>query len=236
MIPARDEITLDRKDAYFILFRSVRAARDFQEHVRALHLAVKSHTPSSLTSPLAPPPGYTDARGRDLHSAMQTYTIGPPITNQIYCSILPMPYSRAFGEMLHVGGYEPIATPEGDSTPTTKVLFHVEGAQPPAGELRRTIGRDGKDRGQPWGILGGSNSADGIARLTTTFSRNEAVGEGVERLVIRKVAPRYVISFESKGEAQRFVRRWHRLPFRWSLGDVYENGEGPPEARAQVLW
>ncbi|GME23380.1 hypothetical protein GTA08_BOTSDO05167 [Neofusicoccum parvum] len=236
VIPVRDEQTLERLDRYFILFRTVRAARNFQEHVKKLHTIVKSYAPSSLNSPLPPPPGFHDDSGRDINAAMQSYTIGPPSSNFIYCSIIPTPYPRPIRQLLTAGGYEPIISTSTAAASVTKVLLHFEGAQPSLADIRRTISRDGKDRWLPWQIVGGTNSADGIVRLTTHLSRDEAVGNDIDALVVRKVPPRYVISFEDKAEAQRFVRRWNRTSFGWSVNDVYENGEGAPQARAEVLW
>ncbi|KAH7050327.1 hypothetical protein B0J12DRAFT_753890 [Macrophomina phaseolina] len=235
--PARDEQTLERLDQYYILFRNVRAARDFQQNIRKLHFSVLCPTPS---------PGFTDANGVDLDAALNSYTIGPPISNTIYCSVVPSPYPRHLRQIFLAGGYEPIVDHASLIDPTTgaaipettvsKVLFHVEGAQPSLGDVRNTIARDGKDRWLTWAIVGGTNGGDGIVRLTTHYSRNEVVGDDFGAVMVRKVPPRYVITFENKAEAQRFVRRWHRMPFKWSVGGVYENGEGPPQARAELLW
>lgn len=242
--PVRDEQTLERLDQYYVLFRNVRAARDFQENVRKLHLLVKSHAPTSLSSAIPTPPGFTDDKGVDLHAAIQSYTIGPPISDQIHCNVVPTPYTKNLRQVFMAGGYEPIVNHSNPVDPTgasqepavAKVLLHFDGAQPTLGEIRTTIARDGKDRWLPWAIVGGTNSRDGIFRITNHFSRNEAVGSDVAALMVRKVAPRYMITFETKAEAQRFVRRWHRRPFQWSVNGVYENGEGPPQARVELLW
>lgn len=242
--PVRDEQTLERLDQYYVLFRNVRAARDFQENVRKLHLLVKSHAPTSLSSTLPTPPGFTDDKGIDLHAAIQSYTIGPPISDRIHCNVVPTPYTKNLRQVFMAGGYEPIVNHSNPVDPAgasqepavAKVLLHFDGAQPTLGEIRTTIARDGKDRWLPWAIVGGTNSRDGIFRITNHFSRNEAVGSDVAALMVRKVAPRYMITFETKAEAQRFVRRWHRRPFQWSVNGVYENGEGPPQARVELLW
>ncbi|KAL0265335.1 hypothetical protein SLS55_001300 [Diplodia seriata] len=254
VIPVRDEETLERLDQYYVLFRNARGARDFQEHVRKLHVTTKRHSTSSLLSALPPPPGFRDDHGVDVHAAMQSYTIGPPASDKIYCNIVPYPYTRELQQLLARGGYDPIvrqpsssagdASPPrspqqhadaiaamSDSSPITKVLLSFDnGPQPSIGELSRTIARDGKERGLPWAVVGGKpNSPDAVVRLNANHAKPDNSG-------VRKVAPRYIVTLETKAEAQRFVGRWHCSPFRFSVEGVYEDNEGPPRARAEVLW
>jgi hypothetical protein len=93
---------------------------------------------------------------------------------------------------------------------------------------------DSRDRGVPWAIIGGTHY--GIVRLNAG-SRTQATGSNFDAAAAaRKAQPRYLVSFENKAEAQRFVTRWHYRPFRWSRTELYENGEGAPTAKAELLW
>lgn len=228
-------------DQYYVLFRNVRSARAFQDRVRVLHAKTKAHATSSLLSALPPPPGFRDDRGDDLHAALQSYTLGPPASNRVYCNIVPYPYPRKLHDLLARGGYEPIVGAGGaigadaDIDTVAKVLLWFIGPQPTIGELRKTIARDGKDRGMPWAVVDGIHGPEGVIRLTHHSKNEPADSDASEDRIERKVGVRYVINFENRSEAQRFSRRWHREAFRWGDG-VYENGEGPPEARAEVLW
>ncbi|KAK0663651.1 hypothetical protein DIS24_g1013 [Lasiodiplodia hormozganensis] len=241
VIPVRDDYTLERLDQYYVLFRNVRSARAFQDRVRILHSKTKAHATSSLLSALPPPPGFRDDRGDDLHAALQSYTLGPPASDRVYCNIVPYPYPRKLHDLFARGGYEPIVGAGGaigadaDIETVAKVLLWFIGPQPTIGELRKTIARDGKDRGMPWAVVDGIHGPEGVIRLTHHSKNEPANSDASEDRIERKVGVRYVINFENRSEAQRFSRRWHCEAFRWG-GGVYENGEGPPEARTEVLW
>ncbi|OJD33088.1 uncharacterized protein BKCO1_330001 [Diplodia corticola] len=244
VIPVRDEETLERLDQYYVLFRNVRGARDFQKHVRELHVTTKRHSASSLLSALPHPPGFRDDHGVDIHAILQSYTLGPPASTSIYCSVVPYPYPRKLHQLLAQGGYGPIVGPanslgaspdlsDADSIAQfsiAKVLLWFDGAQPSFNEVRKTIARDGKDRGLPWLVVGGTNSAEGVVRVNS----NER--KPVDNSGVRKVPSRYIVTLENKAEAQRFARRWQCSPFEFNAEGVYERAESPPKARTEVLW
>src|SRR5438045_611006 len=76
VIPGRDPETLEPRGHYFVLFSTDAAARAYRDRVIRLHRISKTWTPTSITSPLPPPPGYLKD-GEDIHALMQAFTIIP---------------------------------------------------------------------------------------------------------------------------------------------------------------
>ncbi|KAK8169624.1 hypothetical protein IWX90DRAFT_485549 [Phyllosticta citrichinensis] len=236
-IPMRDPTTLDRKGAYNILFRSANGALHFQKRLRNLHDIVSKQAPTSMLSPRAHPLSLTDPEtGESFIAALKLYTLGPPSQRgNVYAKVLSEPWPHETARLVHNGGYPQVV----DRAPgiAAKVLLHFDGMQPTKYEIVDAIRADGHDRGVPWDIPGGHNGGPtvvaGVVQLSTA-RRGDAYSDTAA--LMRKLPPRWLISFRSKAEAHRFVRRWHRRPFPWQPKEYAEYGEDMPTVRAEVLW
>ncbi|KAK8179416.1 hypothetical protein BC567DRAFT_224242 [Phyllosticta citribraziliensis] len=236
-IPIRDPTTLARKDAYNILFRSAYGALDFQKRLRRLHDILFKQAPTSMLSPRTHPLSLTDPEtGENFRASLKLYTLGPPSQRgNVYAKVLGEPWPHETARLVHNGGYPQVM----DLAPgiAAKVLLHFDGMQPTKYEIVDAIRADGHDRGVPWDIPGGHNGGPtvvaGVVQLSTA-RRDDAYSD--TSALMRKLPPRWLISFRSKAEAHRFVRRWHRRPFPWQPKEYSEYGEDLPTVRAEVLW
>ncbi|KAK7557111.1 hypothetical protein IWX50DRAFT_653983 [Phyllosticta citricarpa] len=236
-IPIRDPTTLARKDEYCIIFRSVRGAINFKYRLINLHDTLLKHAPTSMLSPRTVPLSLTDSKtGEDLSAALKLYTLGPPSRpGNVYATVQREPWPHDMARLVHNGGYPQVT----DLAPgvAAKVLLHFEGVQPTKSEIVDAIRADGFDRGVPWDVLGGVNGGPtvvaGVVQMSTA-RRGDAFAD--QSSLMRKLPPRWLISFRSKSEAHRFVRRWHRRPFPTQPKEVADYGEDLPTAEAEVLW
>lgn len=188
VIPIREPLTLHQTGSYLLLFPSLFSAKTYQEHLVYLHRTARTHTPTSIQSPLPPPPGYQLADGEDVYQLLQEYALIPP-SQRLSLRLLVPPYSPMIRSLLEKGGYEEIVrdrnsnmrrnidtdTNATNQTPTeaevtqqsraTSVLFWIDGHQPSTFSLKETLARDGRDRGLPWSIaLSQSSPGSGLPR------------------------------------------------------------------------
>ena len=167
----------------------------------------RTHTPTSIESPLPPPPGYKLADGEDVYQLLQEYALIPP-SQRLWLRLLMEPYSPMIKGLLEKGGYDGIVEDQGrspkpnmgTSKPTgmttatepngteqpkpAAVLFWVEGIQPSTFSLKQLIARDGRDRGLPWSVsVGPSPTSPG-----SPASRSNAFTTATTPLAITKLA------------------------------------------------
>jgi len=232
VIPVRDPSTLQPVGHYFLLFSTPASARVYQDHLVHLHRMARTHTPRSIESPIAPPPGYM-VEGEDVYQLLQEYAL-IPASQRLSLKLLLPPYSAMVTSLVEHGGYRQLV--DGTGKAANAVLFWVEGFQPSTFFLKEVIARDGRDRALLWEIAG---EGGGITKLevpvaATTDHEGEAEDEGETRQT-RRVVARWVIKFKNEAEARRFVRSWHRRPFPLHR-DSAVYGEPPPLANAEFLW
>ena len=222
----RNPTTLESIGRYFILFPNPAYARTYQNHVIRLHRIAKTHTPTSIESPLPLQPGVV-IEGEDAYTLLQDYTLCPP-SQRIQLRLLFPSYTASIKQILDRRGYYPLLR----KTVKTgrSVLFSVDGQRLPTSVVKQTVAADGRDRGLAWEIsidrLDTSIvAADGFEDSTST-EKEELVELGA-----RHHAPsRWVISFSSENEARRFIRAWHRRPFPSVRGD------DPALVQAEFIW
>lgn len=104
VVPGRDLATLEQQNFYYLIFRHQMAAYHYQGHVSILAALSTKHTPSSVTSVPAPPPGYRLHDGRDLHAALQSYSLTPP-TQALSLRQLKFPLSPLVESIVRHQGY-----------------------------------------------------------------------------------------------------------------------------------
>ncbi|KAF1983643.1 hypothetical protein K402DRAFT_465783 [Aulographum hederae CBS 113979] len=264
VIPARDPSDFTRLHHYFLVFSSADSARLFQENANRLHSLAKIHTPTSLLSPLPPPPGLR-TKGEDIHTALQTYTLTP--TNlRLQLSPIQHDPGSALTRLIQNRGYASLLAPDRTACPG-RVLLHIRGEQPTLFALRNYINADGTVRGIPWG-LALARFGDAALRqidLSRTVRENLAVVEPGEHDMrgggagtgedgqwdhvagrggqeSRSFDVRWLICFESDAEAKRFVRAWDRRVVGEELmGEEWRSGtrgrkRGGKDVRAEWIW
>ena len=208
MIPLREPLTLQQTGSYLLLFPSLLSAKLYQEHLIHVHRTARTHTPTSIESPLPPPPGYRLADGEDIYQLLQEYALVPP-SQRLSLRLLTPPYSPTVKGLLERGGYEEIVqdqrpnTGRGAETETnvasdttaieaaenrrghnTAVLFWVEGTQPSTFSLKHAIARDGRDRGLAWSIA----VSNPPALPGSTVMSSDAIRTSATALAITKLA------------------------------------------------
>lgn len=194
----------------------------------------RTHTPTSITSPLPPTPGMVIS-GEDVHALLQDYALCPP-SQKLSLRTLVSPYSRSVQRLLDHGGYDAVVQPH-DRTGKAVILW-VEGYQPSTQALKDVIARDGSDRGMTWGVADGEDCIERIKIPVATVEAPEDSGSMSDlELRPRKQTrfSRWIITFGDEAEARRFARCWHRRPYPMPSERIVF-GEPPPLVHTDFLW
>jgi len=257
VIPGRDPKTLKQETHYFLVFPNPAYAQTYQKHVLRLHQLARTHTPTSIESPMPPPKGML-IKGEDVHSLLQDYTLCPPSQKPLLVHF-PPPLSTELKRLLRNHGYPEITQPL-DKTGRS-VLFWVEGFVPLLEQVQQLLTRDGRTRGMAWALLNGKDSIqqlDPSSHSSKDLSNdlsNEEEAEGADvdepagmereevlgerqafRDYARRTRIRWTIAFEDENEARRFVRRWHLRPFLEAFQEKALEGDHTPLVHAEFLW
>lgn len=226
VIPVRNPRTLESAGRYFILFPNAAYARTYQNHVVRLHRIAKTHTPTSIESPLPLQPGVV-IEGEDAYKLLQDYSLCPP-SQKIQLNLLSPPYAVGFKQILDQRGYRPLL---GDTNKTGRsVLFSVDGQHLPTSVIKHMITADGRDRGLAWDMSIDRPDTSEVPAESFEASTSRETGEIAEIGPKRHVTSRWVISFSDENEARRFIRAWHRRPFPSARGD------DPTLIQAEFIW
>ncbi|KAL9113185.1 MAG: hypothetical protein Q9187_007654, partial [Circinaria calcarea] len=203
VIPARDPETLQPQGHYFLVFPNPAYARTYQNHVLHLHDLASTHTPSSLESPMAPPPGML-VQGEDVYTLLQDYALCPP-SQRISLRVLQPPYLHGVRKTLQDRGYTALVSPENRSG--RSVLFWINGHQPTTFSVKTVLAKDGQERGLQWGPLNGKGSIDLLdapaGKPENPKGQNPAADEDAEVKSKKHRFSRWVIAFEDEMEARR---------------------------------
>ncbi|KAL8790472.1 MAG: hypothetical protein Q9213_000624 [Squamulea squamosa] len=229
VIPGRDPTTFQQTNSYFLLFPNPAYARTYQNYVTKLHRMSQDHTPTSLQSPLPPPPG-TILEGEDIHTLLQDYALCPP-SQRINIISMFAPYGSTIRRLIEYQGYPQLTEPV-DNTGRA-VLFWVEGHYPTTNAVRAAIDQDGRERGLPWGSQVGHKYVEKL-ELPSESPEDSEEREDAEPMAQRRSSRRWIVKLGDENEARRFVRTWHRRDF--PLPSDHVRGEKPPIVNAEFLW
>lgn len=222
----RNPRTLEPIGRYFILFPNAAYARTYQNHVVRLHRIAKTHTPTSIESPLPLQPGVV-IEGEDAYKLLQDYSLCPP-SQKIQLNLQSPPYSVGPKQVLEERGYRPLS---GDTNKTGRsVLFSVDGQHLPTSVIKHMLTTDGRDRGLAWDMSIDRPDTSNITAESFEDSTSSETGEFAEMGPPRHATSRWVISFSDENEARRFIRAWHRRPFPSARGD------DPALVQAEFIW
>lgn len=261
VFPKRDPWTLEQTGNYYIIFSNEENAKAYKAHVSHVHELARQHTPTSLTSEIAPPPGYI-INGEDVFSLVQSYTLIPP-QQKLFLQLLVAPFTPLQQNLFKRGGYAQILG-EGREGVAQVLIIFLEGRQPSYFDISDAIHLDGQRRGLEW-KLQSSESAIRKVDMREAVKKEDngplfEVGDtlsGVEadgpldsgrrkrtvqdRLTTPTYGQRWILSFESVEEAKRFALQWHGRAFPWHKRASRKwkedrFGEQILMVRAEVLW
>jgi hypothetical protein len=146
VIPGRDPATMEQSNFYYLLFSSQLSAFDYQGHATRVYRIVASHTPSSILSPIMPPPGVT-ARNMDANAAIQSFSLVAP-NHPLDLRQLKPPLTPVMQAIVRNRGY-PFFVARKDRMPYEARLT-LDGPQVHESAIRHFFMKDGKQRGLSW--------------------------------------------------------------------------------------
>ncbi|KAI9848229.1 MAG: hypothetical protein M1838_000617 [Thelocarpon superellum] len=244
VITGRDPQTLTPLGFYYLLFASPSSAKAYRDRVMYLHRIARTYTPQSLESPLPPPPGYM-IDGEDAHALLHSYNLVPPSQNLVLRLLTP-PFPRHLQQLIHHGGYSRVKMRNCGADHT--VLLYVTGAQLRTWSIQRMIEEDGRNnRNALWRLAGGTH---GITEMNSPVFNEPEAEEGEEDDMAYPTSvrgqSRWLLEFEDRAEALRFVRAWHKRPFPLrrdsTAAATMADDDGPnddddaPTVHAELIW
>ncbi|TID25263.1 Serine/threonine-protein kinase [Venturia nashicola] len=266
VIPKRDPWTLEQTGNYYIVFNNEEDAKAYKQHVSHVHDLARQHTPTSLTSEIAPPPGYI-INGEDVSGLVQSYALIPP-QQKLFLQYLVAPFTPLQQSIFRRGGYAQILG-EGREGVAQVLLVFLEGRQPSYYEISDAVHLDGKRRGLEWKLVPGEKAIRKVdmrepkkkeeASLfdidgdfanegeVDALSGLEAAEGGKRKRTVQDRArtptygQRWILSFQTVDEAKRFALQWHGRPFPWHDRAMKKRrgkgfGEQVLMVRAEYLW
>ena len=146
VIPGRDPVTLERRNFYYLLFSSALGAFSYQGHATRVHKIVASHTPSSILSPIMPPPGimFNDL---DANAAIQSFSLVAPNGTLDLRQLRP-PLTPLMRAIVRNRGY-PFINARNDRMPFEARLT-MEGPQLHESAIRHLFMLSGRRRDLSW--------------------------------------------------------------------------------------
>ena len=266
IIPGRNLATLEQDNFYYLLFSSKLSAFTYQGHATRISRLAASHTPSSMTSPMPPPPGYM-ADGMDVHAAIESFALAPASQTLDLRQLQP-PLSPMVASIVRNKGYGAV-THRRENMPF-EVRLTLEGPQLQASNIRFILLGTAQDRSLAWSggdelspkitkyepkthvspMDRGSRGARSIAHANERteeeqMERDMAAeekrlkkGDLMEQASRRTPNLVYILGFYTELAAQRFVQYWHRRPMEWKGEGSEKDWEDdlPPVANAEMLW
>jgi hypothetical protein len=146
VIAGRDLTTLEQKNFYYLLFSSALSAFAYQGHATRVHKIVASHTPSSILSPMMPPPGIM-SKNMDANTAIQSFSLVAP-NHELDLRQLKPPLTPMMQAIARNRGYPHLVSRK-DRMPYEARLT-LEGPQLHERALRHFFRLDGIDRQLSW--------------------------------------------------------------------------------------
>ncbi|KAL5118017.1 hypothetical protein ACEQ8H_004001 [Pleosporales sp. CAS-2024a] len=158
VIPGRNPLSLERLPFYYLLFKSPESAHEYQKNAARLHKLAALHQPLSLFSAIPAPKGFLED-GEDINTVTSLYLLRPT-GSSFALRTLMQPYHPLLRTLFQQGGYKPIVPQtDGKGDPIYRVLMHIEGYEPSALELFKTLRQDAFNKGIPFPLRNESSSS-----------------------------------------------------------------------------
>lgn len=259
VIPGQNLANLGQQNVYYLLFTSALNAFTYQGHVQRIHNLAALHTPSSVTSPIPPPPGYM-IEGLDAHAAIQAYTLVPP-TQKLELRQLKPPLAPVIQTLVRHGGWKSVKDRDGKMP--YEVRLTMEGPQIGPSMVRHILMESGRQRGLSWN--GGEGLGMKITRWTpqlmpSPIQNDERAWAALEKRtekeqmdmdvararqssqdpayaeLKRRTPPEvYILGFHTERAAQSFVAHWHKRPLEMDPIS-FPDWDASPIANVSMLW
>ncbi|KAK3673052.1 hypothetical protein LTR78_007163 [Recurvomyces mirabilis] len=146
IVPGRNLATLEQENFYYLLFSNKLSAFTYQGHATRISRMAASQTPSSLSSPLAPPPGYM-IDGIDAHAAIESFSLVPAL-QQMELRQLQPPLTPMMETIVRHQGYKALVR-RPDKVPF-EVRLTMDGPQLGRSSIRRILLATAEDRALGW--------------------------------------------------------------------------------------
>lgn len=264
VIPGRNLATLEHLGYYYLLFSSRLGAVTYQAQATRIARMAAAHTPSSMSSPIPPPPGY-QIEGLDAHAAIESFALIPPSQN-LELRQLSTPLSPMLEAIVKHRGY-PALVNRANKSPY-EVRLVLDGPQLQLNTIKHILHASGRDRALSWS--GGDEIVPSITKWnprpntsphdTTSLgalslsaankrTEEEQLQLDVQRLhqyagmrggsasntLPRRSAPLvYILGFKTEGAARSFVAFWHRRAMTWEGANIWNEAEGDSPPVASV--
>ncbi|KAH9827726.1 hypothetical protein Tdes44962_MAKER09656 [Teratosphaeria destructans] len=227
VVPGRNMATLAQESYYYLLFSSQLAAFLYQGHVTRVFRTVATQTPSSVTSPIPPPPGYM-IDGMDAHAAIETFSLIPP-SQRLELRQLNSPLAPAMASLVRHQGYAALVN-RADKSPF-ECRLTLDGPQLSPSHLRHIFLMTGQGIGVTWSggdaLVPRITRWDPLARLVSYQPSPTDPGSPRALEALRKQAEANQQGPEAAAEMAR--RRRHKR-------DAQRKGHGAPGAENQLVF
>lgn len=227
VIPGRDLATLKQQNYYYLLFSSKLSAFTYQGQATRISRMAASHTPSSMTSPIPPPPGYM-VDGMDAHSALESFALVPASQNLDLRQLQP-PLAPIMESIVRNQGYSAL-TRRSDRMPY-EVRLTLEGPQLQLSSIRHILLATAKERSLAWS--GGDEMIPKINKWEpkANVSPMDHVSEGARRIAranqrteeeqMERDLEQQQKKQENEGEGMEIGRNGQKQMLRRTPGLVY---------------
>jgi len=146
VVAGRDLATLEHANYYYLLFSSKLSAFTYQGQATRIFRMASSHTPSSMTSALPPPPGYM-IDGMDAHAAIEAFALIPASQNLELRQLQP-PLSPMMQSIVRHQGYASLVNRKDKMPHEVRLTF--DGPQLQTNTIRHILHASGRDRALAW--------------------------------------------------------------------------------------
>jgi hypothetical protein len=231
VIQARDTSTLAPLTYYFLIFSSSVVANKYQKNLSRLHnLATASSLARQSVMPL--PPDIELKDGETVDTLLRSFTLSSPAAT-ISARFLKRPFTPFVQKMVEEGIHTAVKEQQGKGD--ALVLLWTDKGRYSEMDLFEAIVQSGKERNLAWKLAGGQRAIEKLNAGSSAAGRGEVEDDDVETDVswkdsARARESRFVLAFQDRHEARRFVREWHRRPCPALTKQT------PPLVNAQILW
>ncbi|KAK3068671.1 hypothetical protein LTR53_013573 [Teratosphaeriaceae sp. CCFEE 6253] len=146
VIPGRNLATLAQENYYYLLFSSAKSAYTYQGHATRILRLAATNTPSSMTSPMPPPPGYL-VDGVDVHSAIASFAL-VPASQMLELRQLRPPLSPLVERIVRNKGYQAVVSRRHNMPFELRLTF--DGPQLQLSNVRNVLIATARHRALTW--------------------------------------------------------------------------------------
>lgn len=222
------------------MFKTPFLAASYQSRLRWYHQNAVENLPvnplqAALTPGrgLTPPPGWIDPEsGEDVWKALHEYTLLQPLQDFSLTALLP-----EFPPSVNQAIQRSKTWNHSNGTPCWTVRIRVDGKQLTRARILQFLEKDGKARHRPWMMAHHELARTPVhAHVQSGPEISHAVLEETSEMRQIGALQNFIVKFGSEGEAMRFWRTWHRMPFPLPPNDGVMPGVDDPLVHVELAW